>query len=113
MDDFIYVSITGLRLRRFRYAPVFWWYAVASMNQARKAPGCLSAEARTINGIHHTRSAWKSREEMQTYLIAGSHLKAMKAFRKIATGKTYGFETKEMPEWRDVHQIWRDKGRIA
>lgn len=107
----VYVSITGLELRRIWHAPLFWRYAIPAMNQAQNATGCLSAEARTINGVHHTRSVWEAKQAMRAYLGAGAHLKAMKAFGTIATGKTFGFETDVVPSWDDVHHLWLENGR--
>ncbi|MCE8000922.1 MAG: hypothetical protein HEP70_18885 [Rhodobiaceae bacterium] len=106
----MYVSITGLRVRHFWQTPIFWRHAIASMNQARRADGCVSAEARTINGIHHTRSVWRNRDAMRAYLASGAHLEAMRVFDKVATGKTYGFDTPEIPDWNAVHALWHEKG---
>lgn len=113
MSDFVYVSITGLQLKKFWYAPVFWRHALAAMAQAKKADGCLSADATTISGVHHTLSVWTSREAMRTYLITGAHLNAMKNYQKIATGKVYGFETTTIPDWGTAHTLWLDKGRVV
>ncbi len=111
MSDLVYVSITGLQLKKIWYAPVFWRHATASMSQAKKAEGCLSADAKTIGGVHHTLSVWTSREVMLAYLTKGAHLNALKTFKKIATGKVYGFETPTIPDWPQVHSLWHDKGR--
>ncbi len=111
MTDLVYVSITGLKLKKFYYAPVFWRYAGGAMSQAKKANGCLSADATTMNGIHHTRSVWTSRKAMLAYLTAGAHLKSMKIHKRIATGKVYGFETNTIPDWEAVHKLWLEKGR--
>ena len=111
MSDLVYVSITGLKLKKFYYAPVFWRYAGGAMSQAKKANGCLSADAATIDGIHHTRSVWTSRKEMLVYLTAGAHLKSMKIHKRIATGRVYGFETNTIPDWEAAHRLWLEKGR--
>jgi quinol monooxygenase YgiN len=111
MADVFYVSITGLQLKKIWYAPKFWRHAAASMSQAKSADGCLSADARTINGVHHTLTVWTSRKAMLAYLSEGAHLKAMKAFKSFATGSVYGFETATVPEWPTVHALWLDKGR--
>ncbi len=110
MTSLVYVSITGLRVRHFWQTPIFWRHAIASMNQAQRAGGCLDAEAQTINGIHHTRSVWQNRAAMRAYLKSGAHLEAMRVFDKIATGKTYGFDTTEIPDWNTVHTLWHEKG---
>ncbi len=113
MTNPVYVSITGLKVRHFWQVPTFWRHAMASMAQAKSAPGCLQAEARTINGVHHTRSVWESEAAMRAYLTTGAHLKAMKLFRRIATGKTLGFETEDVPDWGDVHKLWSERGRTV
>ena len=81
------------------------------MSQARSAPGNISATAATINGIHHTLSVWKSEKHMREYLRSGAHLKALKAFRNIASGKTFGYLTRDVPDWSDVHHLWLENGR--
>jgi hypothetical protein len=106
-----YVSITGLQLKSVLNAPAFWWHAVRSMGQAQAAPGNISAEARTINGIHHTLTVWESEAAMRAYLVSGPHLAAMKAFRGMATGKTLGLEAETPPGWDEVHALWQDRGR--
>lgn len=106
-----YVSITGLQLNSLLHLPAFMWHAVRSMNQAQKAPGNISVDARSINGVRHTLSVWQSEADMRAYIKSGAHLKAMKAFQDIAHGKTFGFEAQTAPTWNDVHRLWIEKGR--
>jgi hypothetical protein len=106
-----YISITGLRLNHAIHAPRFWWHAIRSMVQAKSAPGNISAETRTINGVHHTVSVWQDREAMRNYLGAGAHIKAMRVYKKIATGKVLGFEADAPPHWDEAHKLWLSKGR--
>jgi hypothetical protein len=47
---------------------------------------------------------------MRKFLVKGAHLKAMHAFRKIATGKTIGLTTTNPPEWSQLHEIWIQDG---
>ena len=107
----VYVSITGLELKSVLHAPAFWWHAIRSMGQSQSAPGVLSADARQINGVHHTLTVWESEAAMRSYLITGAHLEAMKAFHGIATGRTIGFSAESAPDWDDVHKIWQRRGR--
>ena len=106
-----YVSITGLTLKSRRHALRFWWHAIRSMTQAKRAPGNQIATQRIINGVHHTLSVWDDEQAMRTYLKSGPHLEAMRAFRQIATGKTIGFVANAAPPWDDVHDIWVTRGR--
>ena len=106
----VYVSITGLKISWRRYIPLFWWHAIGSMIQAKASVGNLRTEARKINGIHHTLSVWTDENAMRAFLTTGNHLKAMKDFSRIATGKTFSFYTETIPSWDEVHQIWNERG---
>lgn len=107
----VYISITGLRLKAAWHAPRFWWHATRAMAEAQRHPGCRSASARTIGGVHHTLTVWDSRAAMQSYLTAPRHLTAMRAFPGIATGKTIGYEAETAPGWGEARMIWEREGR--
>lgn len=106
----VYVSITGLRLTSVRHGWRFWWHAVRAMRQAKRAPGNILAQARTINSVHHTLSIWDSEAAMRRYLGTGAHLAAMRVFPHIASGSTLGYATDDPPDWSQVHEIWRERG---
>ncbi len=107
----VYVSITGLELKRKRHALRFFWHALRSMRQATRARGNLKAEAKTINGVHHTLTVWESEADMRRFLYRGAHRAAISAFPHIATGKTFGYAASEVPDWDEVHRLWRERGR--
>lgn len=107
----LYVSITGLTLRSPWHGPRFWWHATRAMAEAQRHPGCRSASARTIRGVHHTLTVWESREAMRSYLTAPRHLAAMRIFDRTATGKTCGYETETPPDWSEARDIWEREGR--
>lgn len=106
-----YVSITGLKPKSFWTLFSFWRHAIPSKIQADSAPGILFSGVHKINGIQHTLTAWESKEHMKAYISTGAHAKAMKLFRRIATGKTLGFDSDRLPSWDEVHEIWRTQGR--
>ena len=106
----MYVSITGLQVKGFLKFLLFIRHAVMSKTQAERAPGILHVGVKTINGVQHTLTAWESKKHMQAYIYSGHHAKAIKAFRKIATGKTFGFEATTLPEWNEVHELWLRNG---
>jgi quinol monooxygenase YgiN len=106
----VYVSITGLRLKAPWHAPRFWWHAIRSMVEARQAQGNISAETRSIQGVHHTISVWRSAADMKRYLAQPSHLAAMKVFHAIAAGSTFGYWTPSPPDWAETRRIWAEKG---
>ena len=108
----IYVSITGLTLLSPWKLPRFWSHAGPAMSAAISAPGNLSAEARTIAGVHRTLSTWQSRDAMRAYLRSPTHARAMRAFPKIATGKTYGYWADGRPSWDDAIAQWAAHGTL-
>ena len=107
----MYVSITGLVLKKPWHVFVFYFHAIRSMRQARRARGNLRAENRTINGVHHTLSVWQTEAAMREFLFSGAHKRAIDATPSFATGKTLGFETDTIPSWDEVHDLWRARGR--
>ncbi len=106
-----YVSITGLKPKSFWSTFVFWRHALPSKIQADSAPGILYSEVKQINKFQHTLTAWESKAHMLKYIHSGAHLKAMKIFRKIAIGKTYGYETNLIPSWEEAHDLWLKNGK--
>jgi len=107
----MYISITGLRLKnRFMFIP-FAWHVMRSFKQAKKAEGNLHCALNNVNGVHHTLTAWESKKHMQQYIYSGAHKKAIVGFRRIATGKTLGYEGDELPSWEEAHKIWQKNGR--
>ena len=106
----VYVSVTGLTLRHWLHWPRFWWHAVPSFRQAA-GPGIVRAEVQTINGVQHTLTVWTNRDAMRAYLASGPHLKAMKSFHTIATGKTMGYWAEDAPTWEQALERWRSDAR--
>lgn len=107
----MYISITGLRPKNIFQFFRFWYLAIPVMRQAKQAPGNISAEARKINGIYHTVTAWDDELAMKRFLYQGAHRKAIKEFPTLATGKTLGFTSDVVPPWTEVPVIWHAKGQ--
>ena len=107
----VYISITGLQVKKPWQIFAFFWHAIPSKRQAERAEGNLSVAVKTINGVHHTLTTWKSEQDMRKYLYSGAHQKAIRAFRKIATGKTFGLLGREVPDWNKVHELWRERAK--
>lgn len=107
----VYVSITGLKLKSFWYTPLFYFFAVPSFEQARKAKGNKQTQTTTRNGFHHTLTVWDSKKSMLNYLYTGSHKRAIANFRWMATGKTYGYVSVSVPNWDEAIKVWDKHGR--
>lgn len=107
----VYVSITGLRVKRGLAFVRFWWLAILSMAQANKARGNLHTAARSINGVNHTLTIWTDEAAMRAFLVAGAHRKAMRASRSIGTGRTYGYLAEQAPDWDTALALWQSHGK--
>jgi hypothetical protein len=80
------------------------------MRQAYAAPGLISDK---IRGVHHTLTLWDNEAAMRAYLVSGAHFGAMKAFHRLATGRTFGFQCETPPTREQVPEIWASKGRTV
>jgi hypothetical protein len=107
----MYVSITGLKPKSILGFFKFWTLAIPSFRQAQTAKGNLSSSVKRINGYQCTLTSWESRELMLDFMKSGVHLKAMKAFHNIATGRTYGYETDSLPTWDEAFSTLMSKGK--
>ena len=106
------ISITGLKPKSFLGFLRFWTLAIPSYRQAETAKGNLHSSVKRIKGYQCTVTAWENREMMLEFMRNGAHLKAMQAFHKIATGKTYGYEAEAIPDWNEAFSLLESNGRV-
>ena len=107
----MYISITGLKPKGFFSFLKFWFLAIPSFRQAEKSNGNIHTSTKQMHGYQCTVSAWESREVMLEFMRSGAHLKAMKAFHSIATGRTYGYESETIPNWDEAYTLLQEKGK--
>ena len=103
----MYISITGLKTKNFLSEIKFWILTIPAFRAVQKAEGNLFCETKRVNGYQHTITAWKDRNMMIQYLTSKVHTKAMKNFRSIATGSTYGYEGDQIPSWKEAIGLWQ------
>jgi hypothetical protein len=110
-----FISITGLELKSIFHYPLFLYYAVPAMTQAKSAAGNIHADAKGVLGIQHTFTVWQKKADMLDYLHKGAHLQALKASRKVgAYGKMVSFESDTIPaDWSEIRRIWDERGRVS
>jgi hypothetical protein len=107
----MHISITGLKPKGIKGFFAFWRFAIPSFRQAQTAKGNLFCEVKRINGYQCTLTAWEDRDTMLEFMKTGIHLQAMKSFRKIATGKTYGYESTSVPTWQEAYELLQLHGK--
>jgi hypothetical protein len=108
----MHISLTALKPKGIISYFKFWLLAIPSFQEAKKAKGNLFCEVKNIDGNQCTITAWESREHMLQFMRSGVHLKAMKAFSKIATGKSFGYESDEIPTWEQAYATLQEKGKL-
>ncbi|MBR0793777.1 hypothetical protein JQ615_00025 [Bradyrhizobium jicamae] len=64
-----------------------------------------------VDGVYHTMTAWSDISSMNRFVLSGAHLRAMKNFRKLGTGRTYGCIRQKLLDWQVVYELWRLYGR--
>jgi hypothetical protein len=107
----MHISITGLKPKGFLGFIRFWMHAVPTFRQAQQAKGNLFCEVKRIEGFQCTLTAWEDRAIMLEFMRSGAHLGAMKAFHKIAKGKTYGYESDAIPNWEQAFELLQENGK--
>jgi len=107
----MYISLTQLKPKGLISYFRFWFLAIPTFRQAQMAKGSLSVSAKRMNRSQCTITSWESREAMLEFMRSGAHLHAMKAFHKIATGRTYGYEANQLPSWSEAMVLLKEKGR--
>ncbi|MGB2096681.1 MAG: hypothetical protein ACPHW5_02705 [Candidatus Puniceispirillales bacterium] len=95
----MYIAVTGLKPRGIIGAIRFWLLAIPSN-------GILFCEAKSVNGYKHTLTAWNSKESMNDFVFSKTHVKAIKAYPKIAKGFTVTYESDAVPSWEDALAKW-------
>jgi hypothetical protein len=106
----MYISITGLKPKGLWGLIKFWTLAVPTFREAQIAKGNRHCVVKQIHGYQCTITAWDNRDLMLNFMRNGTHLTAMKSFHKIATGKTYGFESDKIPSWGEAFELLKTKG---
>jgi hypothetical protein len=110
-----FVSVTRLRLRSAWYRIPFMIYALMSSRQARRSRGNLGVKLlRDANRAFWTLTAWQKDEDMRSFMMAGSHRRAMPKLLEWcdeASVAHWSQETPELPGWDQAHRKLVEQGR--
>ena len=109
------VSITRLRVRSWRFLPMFFFYVLRSTRQASRSEGNLATRLlRDRRNTFWTATLWTSDVEMKRFMLAGVHGRAM---RKLlhwcdeAALVHWTQETAILPSWTEAHARLQAEGR--
>jgi quinol monooxygenase YgiN len=108
------VSVTRLRLRRWRDTPAFLRAALRLRRDLAREPGAvtLGLAAQPWARTYWTLSAWRDEAALQAYVRSPGHAAAMRRFRPVMTDATSARWTREggRPSWDEARRRVADAG---
>jgi hypothetical protein len=111
----IFVSLTRLRIRSFRFVPLFLVDAFRSRRQVKKAPGFQQgALLADRSWTFWTMTAWDNQESMRQFMTTGAHKKAMpRLLHWCDEACVAHWEQQEtsLPSWTEADKRMRETGR--
>jgi hypothetical protein len=112
-----FVSVTRLRLRSRRYLLPFLIYSLLSSRQARRSKGNLGLKLlRDANQTFWTLTVWQSDEDMRSFMMTGSHRRAMPKLLDWcdeASVAHWEQEVPDLPGWDQAHSKIVQQGRSS
>ena len=113
----VFISLTRLRIRSFRFVPLFAFHAFRSMRQVKRAPGfqrgALLADRKWT---FWTMTAWDTQESMRRFMTTGSHKTAMPHLLHWCDEASVAhWEQTEtaLPSWAEADKRMREDGRAS
>ena len=109
----LWISLTRLRLRSWRFVPGFAWSAVRSGRQATRAAGYVDGAILTDRKrTFWTVTAWVDEAAMRAYILAGDHRTAMgKLSRWCDEASVAHWTASGLPDWAEADRRMRQTGR--
>ena len=113
----IFVSLTRLRVRSFRFVPLFVLHTLRSLRQVRKAAGFQHGALLADRGwTFWTMTAWDTPESMRQFMTTGSHKRAMPHLLHWcdeASVVHWNQPETTLPSWTEADKRMRETGRIS
>jgi hypothetical protein len=116
-ERMIFVSLTRLRIRSFRFVPLFALHTWRSMRQIKRAGGFQTgAILADRSWTFWTMTAWDSEESMRQFMVSGAHKKAMPHLVEWCDEAAVAHWTQpesEVPSWTEAERRMREGGRTS
>jgi hypothetical protein len=98
-----FVSVTRLRIRKWRYVPGFFYLTLLSLLQAKRAKGNLGTSLlRDAQLVFWTITVWQDEHCMREFRNRGAHQRAMPKLRQWCDEATYAHWLQESAEPPDL-----------
>jgi hypothetical protein len=110
-----FVSITRLRVRRWRYLPQFLIQSIRAARQAKRAPGTLAVSIlRDADRAFWTRTVWSDDTAMRSFMQSGVHRQIMARLPQWCDEAAlvhWVQDGEEPPSWAEAHRCLQHDGR--
>lgn len=112
------IAITRLRIRAWRFLPVFFWHTRQTVEQARRAPGFLGGRlGAQRDRTFWTLTAWIDEDAMRAYRASGAHRAVMPKLAHWCDEAAVGHWPIEagapLPDWETAYQRMTAVGRLT
>lgn len=111
----VFVSITRLRIRSWRFLPSFIFDTFKALGQARRAEGFLAGSLLADRKFTFwTMTVWRDQTDMKRYMTSGAHLKAMPKLLEWCDEASivHWHQTEgSCPDWHHADRRMRREGR--
>jgi quinol monooxygenase YgiN len=110
-----FVSITRLRVRRWRLLPQFLIQSIRIARQAQRASGSIAVSIlRDAYRAFWTRTVWRDEAAMRAFMQSGAHRRVMARLPEWCDEAAivhWGQDTEEAPSWTEAHRRLKQEGR--
>ncbi|MGC2401823.1 MAG: DUF3291 domain-containing protein [Acidobacteriaceae bacterium] len=111
----VFVSLTRLKIRSFRFVPLFAVDALRSVVQVRKSSGFRGGALLTDRDwTFWTMTTWDSQENMRAFMNSGAHKHAMPHLLNWCDEASVAHWTQgdaSLPSWTEASEKMRQFGR--
>ena len=111
----MFVSLTRLHIRSFRFLPQFMWTNEKAVKQLVSSPGFCAGKLLVAGPREFwTVTMWTDESGMRKYRGSGAHLKAMgrlAGWCDEASVAHWSQDHEAIPDWETLHARMRDTGR--
>jgi hypothetical protein len=109
------VSITRLRVRRWRYLAQFVIQSIRAARQAKRAPESLAVSVlRDADRAFWTPTVWRDEAAMRSFMRLGVHRRIMARLPEWCDEAAVAHwvqDADEPPSWPEAHRRLQQKGR--
>ena len=110
-----FVSITRLRVRRWRYLPGFLIQSLRAPFQAKRATGNLAVSVlRDADRAFWTRTVWRDEAAMRAFMLSGMHRRVMARLPEWCDEAALAHwvrDADDPPSWQEAHRRLQQDGR--